>query len=216
MSADNRLTADQLAVLAPGDSVTIECSGDSRRPRYVAGTVVRIAGSQIIVRVKSARGVIYQQRYGLRDGIRDGKSLTRAELVNGDSQSYANALLPIQRIDVLYREWARARADVDKLLQLHAAIAECLNQQRASDTASARRVPTPLPMAMETSTTKTDGGSEPHPLTVRCWLTGAGASCVSERTCTARRRGAARTWPAASSHVDGAVSSSPEPSVGAQ
>ena len=109
--SENRLTSDQLAALAPGDSVPIECAGDFRRTRYVAGTVVRIAGLHIVVSVKGPRGMIYQERYGRRDGVRDGKSLTRTELVNGDGQSDAKALRPTQRIDVLYREWARDRSD---------------------------------------------------------------------------------------------------------
>lgn len=86
------------------------------------------------------KGVTYQERYGRRDGSRDGNSLTRAELVDGDSQSYATAARPTQRIDAVYRDWARNRSDVDKLLRLHAAIADCLNQQTASETASSRVV----------------------------------------------------------------------------
>jgi hypothetical protein len=130
VSAENRLTAEQLAALTPGDAVTIECAGDFRRPRYVAGTVVRIAGSHIVVSVRSAKGVTYQERYGRRDGIRDGRSLVRAELVNGDRRSYANAARPTQRIDALYREWARNRADVERLRRLRDAISECLQEER--------------------------------------------------------------------------------------
>ena len=52
MAADNRLTAEQLAALAPGDSVTMEFVRDFRRPKHVAGTVVRYVGSQIVVAVQ--------------------------------------------------------------------------------------------------------------------------------------------------------------------
>jgi hypothetical protein len=45
MAADNRLTAEQLAALAPGDPVTIEFARDFRRPKHVAGTVRRFVGS---------------------------------------------------------------------------------------------------------------------------------------------------------------------------
>jgi hypothetical protein len=41
VAADNRLTAEQLAALAPGDVVTIECAGHFQRPRRTVGTVVR-------------------------------------------------------------------------------------------------------------------------------------------------------------------------------
>lgn len=41
VSADNRLSADQLAGLAPGDAITIEISGNFRLPRLSSATVVR-------------------------------------------------------------------------------------------------------------------------------------------------------------------------------
>ena len=59
MAVDNRLTAEQLAALAPGDPVAIEFVRDYRRPKHVAGTVVRFVGSQIVVSCRSDRGVPY-------------------------------------------------------------------------------------------------------------------------------------------------------------
>ena len=57
MAVDNRLTAEQLAALAPGDPVTIEFVRDYRRPKHVAGTVIRLIGSRIVVSCRSERGV---------------------------------------------------------------------------------------------------------------------------------------------------------------
>jgi hypothetical protein len=41
VAVDNRLTAEELAGLVPGDWVTIEFARDFRRPKHVAGMVVR-------------------------------------------------------------------------------------------------------------------------------------------------------------------------------
>ncbi|MDF3054048.1 MAG: hypothetical protein K0S19_2153, partial [Geminicoccaceae bacterium] len=40
----NRLTADQLAALAPSDPDVIESVAGFDKPRYATGTVVRVAG----------------------------------------------------------------------------------------------------------------------------------------------------------------------------
>ncbi|MGY1618586.1 hypothetical protein ACI797_17755 [Geodermatophilus sp. SYSU D00691] len=81
MSAENRLTVDQLAALSPGDQVTIETAGDVRRPRRATGTVVRFEGPHIVVSCRSPRGVAYVHHFGRRDGIRAGGG-RNAELVN--------------------------------------------------------------------------------------------------------------------------------------
>jgi hypothetical protein len=49
VAAEERLTADQLAALVPGDPVTIETAADFTRPRYSTGTVVRLEGTQVVV-----------------------------------------------------------------------------------------------------------------------------------------------------------------------
>ena len=59
MAAHNRLTADQIAALEPGDTVTIESAADFGRPRHAVGTIVRVAGTHIVVSCKSPRGVRY-------------------------------------------------------------------------------------------------------------------------------------------------------------
>ncbi len=48
MGVDNRLTADQLAALSPGDAVTIERGADFNRRRYWTGTVVRVEGPRVV------------------------------------------------------------------------------------------------------------------------------------------------------------------------
>ena len=56
MAAHNRLTADQIAALGPGDMVTIESAADFARPRHALGTVVRLAGPYIVVTCQSPCG----------------------------------------------------------------------------------------------------------------------------------------------------------------
>jgi hypothetical protein len=126
MAAENRLTFEQLAALVPGDTVCIETTGDFRRPHLRPGTVVRLEGSCIVISTRSARGVPYVDRYGRRDGIRVGGG-RHAELVNGDPAAQTPRRRPeVARIDAAYRAWARDRDDLDKLRELHAAIAEVL------------------------------------------------------------------------------------------
>ena len=83
MAVGNRLSADQLAALAPGDAVVIESASDFGRSRRSSGTVVRIESAHIVVSCCSPRGVRYVQRYSRRDGARLGGG-HRAELVNAD------------------------------------------------------------------------------------------------------------------------------------
>lgn len=88
MTVVNRLGADLLATLGPGDQVVIESSADFGRPRRFAGTVVRLERTHIVVTCCSPRGVRYVQRYRRRDGIRDGGGHWAA-LVNADPLSTA-------------------------------------------------------------------------------------------------------------------------------
>ncbi len=129
MAASNRLTADQIAALEPGDTVTIESAADFGKPRHAVGTVVRLAGTHIVVSCTSPRGVRYVHQFARRDGVRIGGG-HRAELVNTDAINTAPADQRQQmlRIDALFREWTRHRADVDKLRRLRDAISECLDE----------------------------------------------------------------------------------------
>jgi hypothetical protein len=68
VAAENRLTADQIAALAPGDTVTTESAADFGRPRHAFGTVVRLAGTHIVVSCQSPRGVRYVHHFARRDG----------------------------------------------------------------------------------------------------------------------------------------------------
>ena len=130
MAAANRLTAEQLAALAPGDPVVIETGGDSRRPRRSPGTVVRITATHLVVTCRSPRGVAYVHQFGRKNGFRIGGGYRLAELVN----THAADAVPTEqrrkmlRIDALYREWTRHRTDVDKLRLLRDAISECLDE----------------------------------------------------------------------------------------
>ena len=129
MAAENRLTADQIAALTPGDTVTIESAADFSKPRHAVGTVVRLAGTHIVVSCESPRGVRYVHHFARRDGVRIGGG-HRAELVN----THAVDAVPtgqrqkMAQIDALFREWTRHRADVDKLRRLRDAISQCLDE----------------------------------------------------------------------------------------
>jgi hypothetical protein len=142
VAVDNRLAAEQLAALAPGDVVAIEISGDFRKPRYSTGTVVRLEGSCIVVSWRSPRGVPYVHRYALSNGVRIGGG-HHAQLVQPETAATVatdDELQQLRRIDALYRKWTRNRRDVESLRQLQAAIEECLAGRQgrlASDDATA-------------------------------------------------------------------------------
>jgi hypothetical protein len=131
LAAENRLTAEQLESLAPGDTVTIESATDFGRPRHTTGTVARIDAVHIAVRVRGPRGSTFLEQYRRRDGSRVG-GLGRAELVNlMAEEAAADARRRTSHIDALYREWARNRADVDRLRRLQEAIADVLKDTPA-------------------------------------------------------------------------------------
>ena len=56
MGYGNRLTADQIAALNPGDTVTIESGAEVGRPRHSTGTVTRIGTTHLTVSVPGPRG----------------------------------------------------------------------------------------------------------------------------------------------------------------
>jgi uncharacterized protein YjiS (DUF1127 family) len=126
VSADNRLTAEQLAALAPGDAVVIETSGDFRRPQLCTATVTRIDPRHVVVSERTAHGGRYVHRFRLRDGIRDGGG-RHAQLIDaGQAEQVAMQRRSTAAIDAAYRAWARNRRDVDALRALQDAIAEQL------------------------------------------------------------------------------------------
>ncbi|MGY1640046.1 hypothetical protein ACI782_02800 [Geodermatophilus sp. SYSU D00703] len=128
MSVENRLSADQLAALEPGDTVTIESEASFGRPRRAAGTVVRVTGPDIVVKVLSRHGVTHQERYRRRDGVRVG-GVSRAELVGADARdpsATSEGRHRAQRIHNLYRSWNRNPSDLEALRQLHRAIGDYL------------------------------------------------------------------------------------------
>lgn len=127
LSAENRLTADQLAALGVGDHVTIESGQDFRAPRCTAGTVTRVTEGEIVVRCAGRAGGVYIERYSRRDGPRIGRG-NRAELVNTDPAEAVDdeQRRAVRRIDAAYRAWARARHDVGLLRELDAAATDQL------------------------------------------------------------------------------------------
>jgi hypothetical protein len=130
VGAENRLTAEQLAALAAGDTVTIGTAVGGRRPSLTTGTVVRIEPTQIVVSVKGRGGGTFVEGYGRRDGVRVGGG-NRAELVSLDLDD-PSAQDVLRRhthpIDLLYREWSRRRTDVEALRRLHDAIGDYLEE----------------------------------------------------------------------------------------
>jgi hypothetical protein len=127
VSFDNRLTAEQLAALTPGDNVTIEIGADFSRRRMRTGKVVRLESANIVVSSKGPRGGTFIECYRRRDGVRVG-GLGRAELIDGSGLSplTTDQRRQTAQIDALYRDWMRNRSDVDRLRRLHAAIGESL------------------------------------------------------------------------------------------
>jgi len=137
VAAGNRLTGEQLAALAPGDTVTIETGSDFGRSRHTTGTVVRTGPLHVVVSVAGPRGGTFIERYSLRDGLRDSGG--PAELVTTDAGNPATRDLlrrRTQRIDTAYRQWSRRRDDVAALQELQDAIsdymAETLTAKRRS------------------------------------------------------------------------------------
>jgi hypothetical protein len=129
----NRLTADQIAALAPGDTVTIESGAEFGRSRHTTGTVVRVGPAHVVVSCSGPRGGRFIEQYRRRDGVREGGG--RAELVDADvDDPAARDLLRrrTQRIDRLYRQWSRRRADVDALRELQDAISAYLDEALTS------------------------------------------------------------------------------------
>ena len=108
--------------------VTIESEVSLGRPRHAAGTIVRVTGPEIVVKVASWRGVAHQERYRRGDGIRVG-GLGRAELVQSDCSEFAATPAErqqVQHIHGLYRAWNRNRGDVESLRRLLDAIGNYL------------------------------------------------------------------------------------------
>ena len=132
MAAGNRLTREQLAALAPGDTVTIETGSDLGRSRHTSGTVVRTGPFHVVVRVAGPRGGTFIERYSVRDGLRDSG---RAELITTDASNPATRDLlrhRTQRIDTAYRQWSRRRDDVDALHELQEAISDYMAETLTS------------------------------------------------------------------------------------
>ncbi|MGY1751560.1 hypothetical protein [Blastococcus sp. SYSU D01042] len=126
MAAEDRLTADDLAALAPGDPVTIEAGLDFARRRHRAGTVARITGRHVVVRSGP-----YVECFGLRDGIREGGA-GRAELVHSDVHRRNEARRGTARVDQAYRDWSRSRSDLERLRRLHEAVGQALDEEHAA------------------------------------------------------------------------------------
>jgi hypothetical protein len=134
LAVENRLTADELAALAPGDPVTVESGVEFARRRNTDGTVARVTNRHVVVRCGG-----YVECYRLRDGIRDGGA-GRAELVHNHALRDGQDERPIKHIDEAYRDWTRSRSDLDRLRRLHKAIGEALEGHNAgvNNTAAAR------------------------------------------------------------------------------
>jgi hypothetical protein len=126
LAVENRLTADELAALTPGDPVAVESGADFARRRHTTGTVARITVRHVVVNCGG-----YVECYRLRDGIRDGGA-GRAELVHSHTHRDDRAQQRARRVDEAYRDWTRSKRDPDRLRRLQEAVAEALEEHTAS------------------------------------------------------------------------------------
>jgi hypothetical protein len=80
-----------------------------------------------MVKVDSSRGAAYVEAYSMRDGWRIGRrgyaALVNVQVTDPMSD---NSRGRQQRIDALWRAWARNRGDLETLRELHAALGEYL------------------------------------------------------------------------------------------
>jgi hypothetical protein len=133
VAAENRLSVEQLAALAPGDVVCIESGQEFGRRRYTQGTVIRLDAACVHVACAGPGGRgRYVGRYRIRDGQRVGGG-GRAELVSPQSSEPVAAAQQdsVRRVDRLYREWRRRPGDDALLRELHATIGELLASEPA-------------------------------------------------------------------------------------
>lgn len=135
---ENRLPADQMASLSPGDLVLIEnWPRGWRDPDYATASVARTTATQIVV-IRSRRGQDYEERYRKKDGGLVGNEMGRAELVDPTHPRTVRALAQANRgkraaeIDSLAHQWSRSRDDLDLLRQLQVAIGEYLDAEEPS------------------------------------------------------------------------------------
>lgn len=131
MSAENRLTGDQLAVLSPGDTVCIETASGDSRPRLTTGTVARVQPFELFVSSKGPGGGKFVERFSRRNGLGTSGGKGGAELVTtvpADSATVEQQL-EARQIDALWLAWRRNRGDVDTLRRLHAAIGAYLDEE---------------------------------------------------------------------------------------
>jgi hypothetical protein len=133
VSAENRLTAEQLAALRPGETVIVESGAEFGRRRHATATVVRVNASHVVVCCEGPRGGQFVEQYRLRDGVRAGGG--HAELVSpefDDPAARDHLRRRTQRIDTAYRQWTRRRAEVDALRELQEAIHDYLAEALTS------------------------------------------------------------------------------------
>jgi len=134
LAAENRLTAEQLAALQPGETVTVESGAEFGRRRYATATVVRVSASHVVVSCEGCfRGGKFVEQYSLRTGVRAGGG--HAELVNpafDDPAARDHLRRRTHRIDTAYRQWSRDRADVQALRELQGAISDYMAEALTS------------------------------------------------------------------------------------
>jgi hypothetical protein len=130
VGAENRLTAEQLASLSPGDSICIETANGTTRPRFTTGTVVNVGPFELFVSSTGPGGGKFVERFSRRNGLRTSGGKGGAELVNAvpSDSTTIEQRREAQKLDALWLAWRRSHGDVEKLRQLHAAIAGYLGE----------------------------------------------------------------------------------------
>lgn len=101
-AVENRLTARQLATLAPGDAVTVDYGMEFGRRRHATATVVRVDAFHVTGSCLGPRESKYVERYGLWDGLRVGGAglaeVVRAVPLDSSASEQARQAARIQEL----------------------------------------------------------------------------------------------------------------------
>lgn len=133
MSYNNRLPADQIASLEPGDTVIIESSiGTFARSQVRTGKVAKLTAKQVVVHYPGVRGtteVRFRKQDAGQVGDGYGYLLDPTHPTTVDRLARDRRESRRQQIDALAGRWSRERDNLNLLRQLHTAVGEYLDAE---------------------------------------------------------------------------------------